>query len=187
MPPVPGFRGDLPGRVRLPRRPTPYSWPSINSQFGIVDTCGFPRITSSITKLGGARNRCCIFPPLELGRQRGEEISVWVHSNLESVSCCATARASARRRSSRSIIWSGRLSMLRATSRPVAIRLQSCARREERNHRIASEDSPYADRAELAADGEDVAIVRVETVDSHGRFVPPRITKSVSKSQAKAR
>jgi beta-galactosidase len=29
-----------------------------------------------------------------------------------------------------------------------------------------------ADRAELAADGEDLAMVRVETVDSIGRFVP---------------
>ena len=25
--------------------PTPYGWPSINSQFGIVDMCGFPRTT----------------------------------------------------------------------------------------------------------------------------------------------
>jgi beta-galactosidase len=29
-----------------------------------------------------------------------------------------------------------------------------------------------ADRSELAADGEDVAMVRVESVDSKGRFVP---------------
>ena len=25
--------------------PTPYGWPSINSQFGIVDMCGFPKDT----------------------------------------------------------------------------------------------------------------------------------------------
>ena len=23
--------------------PTPYGWPSINSQFGIIDVCGFPK------------------------------------------------------------------------------------------------------------------------------------------------
>jgi beta-galactosidase len=39
--------------------PTPYGWPSINSQFGIVDMCGFPKDTSSTTRPGGARSRRC--------------------------------------------------------------------------------------------------------------------------------
>ena len=38
----------LVGRVRLDRlrlsgEPTPYEWPCINSHFGILDTCGFPK------------------------------------------------------------------------------------------------------------------------------------------------
>jgi beta-galactosidase len=39
--------------------PTPYGWPSINSQFGIVDMCGFPKDTFFYYKAWWGKSRCC--------------------------------------------------------------------------------------------------------------------------------
>jgi beta-galactosidase len=39
--------------------PTPYGWPSINSQFGIVDMCGFPKDNFYYYKACGDRSRYC--------------------------------------------------------------------------------------------------------------------------------
>ena len=66
--------------------PTPYGWPSINSQFGIVDMCGFPKDTSTTTRRGGARSRSLhLFPHWNFEGREGDEIPVWVHSNLDEV------------------------------------------------------------------------------------------------------
>ena len=73
-------------RFRLPRRADPLSWPSVNSQFGIVDTCGFPKDNYFYYKAWwGKEPMLHLFPHWNWAGKEGEEISVWVHSNLESV------------------------------------------------------------------------------------------------------
>jgi len=37
--------------------PSPYAWPSVSSQFGIVDTCGYPKDAIFTTKPGGMTSR----------------------------------------------------------------------------------------------------------------------------------
>src|SRR5205814_2299866 len=66
--------------------PTPYGWPSINSQFGIVDMCGFPKDNFYYYKAWwGAEPVLHLFPHWNWEQREGEPISVWVHSNLEEV------------------------------------------------------------------------------------------------------
>ena len=50
--------------------PTPYSWPSINSQFGVIDMCGFPKDNYFYYKAWwGSEPVLHLFPALELGRE----------------------------------------------------------------------------------------------------------------------
>ena len=50
--------------------PTPYGWPSINSQFGIVDMCGFPKDTFLLLQgVVGQGAVAASVPALELGGQ----------------------------------------------------------------------------------------------------------------------
>jgi len=117
-------------RFRLPRRADPYSWPSVNSQFGIVDTCGFPKDNYFYYKAWWARNRCCIFFPIGTGRAKRGRDFVWVHSNLESVELFVHGQSSLQK-VERSITWSGRSSTSLATSKRAAQRFQSCTRRKQ--------------------------------------------------------
>ncbi len=66
--------------------PTPYGWPSINSQFGIVDMCGFPKDTFYYYKAWwGKEPSLHVFPHWNFDGREGEEIPVWVYSNLDEV------------------------------------------------------------------------------------------------------
>ena len=50
--------------------PTPFGWPDINSNFGVLDMCGFPRTATTTISPSGSISRWCIFCRTELGRQR---------------------------------------------------------------------------------------------------------------------
>ena len=66
--------------------PTPYGWPSINSQFGIVDMCGFPKDNFFYYKAWwGKEPSLHLFPHWNLEGREGDEIPVWVYSNLDEV------------------------------------------------------------------------------------------------------
>src|ERR1039457_146082 len=66
--------------------PTPYGWPSINSQFGIIDMCGFPKDTFFYYKAWwGSEPVLHLFPHWNFEGKEGDEIPVWVYSNLDSV------------------------------------------------------------------------------------------------------
>ena len=154
--------------------PTPYSWPSINSQFGIVDTCGFPKDNFFYYKAWwGAEPVLHLFPHWNWAGKEGEEISVWAHSNLESVELLCNGQSLGSKKVERlhHLEWKvkyapGYLEARGTKGSKVALVVKNETTGSPAKIRVT------ADRAELAADGEDVAIVRVETIDSNGRFVP---------------
>jgi beta-galactosidase len=88
--------------------PTPYGWPSINSQFGIVDMCGFPRTLLLLQGVVGQEPSLHLFPHWNsrAGRRHRSPCGstrIWTRS-----SCSSTARARAARRSRIWAMWSGR-------------------------------------------------------------------------------
>ena len=154
--------------------PTPYGWPSISSQFGIVDTCGFPKDNFFYYRSWWGREPVLhLFPHWNWAQRLGEPVAVWVHTNLEEVELFLNGRSQGRRKVQplTHLEWQVKYepgvieargmkdgavvmtSRRETTGGPATIRL-SC------------------DRDEMAADGEDVAIVRVEVLDEAGRPVP---------------
>ena len=88
--------------------PSPYSWPSISSQCGIVDTCGFPKDNYFYYRAWWRKDPVLqLFPHWTWPGKEGEEILVWVHSNLHSVELFPMARALVPRKSSRTAMWNG--------------------------------------------------------------------------------
>ena len=154
--------------------PTPYGWPSVNSQFGIIDMCGFPKDTFYYYKSWwSAEPVLHLFPHWNFLGKEGEEIPVWVHSNLDEVELFLNGNSLGSQKVPRlgHVEWKvkyeegaieargtkdGRLVLTdkrETTGEPVAIRLT-------------------ADRSEIDADGADVAMLTVEVLDKQGRPVP---------------
>jgi beta-galactosidase len=154
--------------------PTPYGWPSINSQFGIVDMCGFPKDNFYYYKAWwGAEPVLHLFPHWNWDQRDGEPITVWVHSNLDSVELFLNGKSQGSKKVEplTHLEWSvkyepgvleargtkdGKVVLTEkreTTGDPVAIRLTS-------------------DRTEINADGEDVAVLKVGVLDKEGRMLP---------------
>ncbi len=154
--------------------PTPYGWPSINSQFGIVDMCGFPKDTFFYYKAWWGKDPLLhLFPHWNFEGREGDTIPVWVHSNLDEVELFVNGKSEGSQKVPHlgHVEWKVKyepgaieargskdgkivLTEKRETvGKPVAIRLT-------------------ADRSEIDADGEDIAVLKVEVLDKEGRAVP---------------
>lgn len=154
--------------------PTPYGWPSINSQFGIVDMCGFPKDTFFYYKAWWGKDPVLhLFPHWNFEGKEGETIPVWVHSNLDEVELFVngTSQGSQKVPHLGHVEWKVKYA-------PGAIEARGSKdgkvvlteRRETTGPTTTIRLT--ADRTEIDADGEDVAILKVEVLDKDGRAVP---------------
>jgi len=154
--------------------PTPYGWPSISSQFGIVDTCGFPKDYFHYYKAWWRQQAALhVFPHWNWQGQEGREIPVWVYANVDEVELLLNGRSLGRRRMPRlgHLAWKVAYAPGAIEARGYkAGKLVLTERRETTGPAAALRLVP--DRPAIAADGEDVAIIRVEAVDAQGRIVP---------------
>jgi len=154
--------------------PTPYGWPSINSQFGVIDMCGFPKDTFYYYKSWwSAEPVLHLFPHWNFEGREGEEIPVWVHSNLDEVELFLNGKSLG----SQKVPHLGHLEW-KVKYEPGAIEARGSKdgkvvlieKRETTGPTVAIRLT--ADRTEIDADGEDVAILKVEALDKEGRPVP---------------
>ena len=158
--------------------PTPYGWPSINSSFGIVDMCGFPKDNFFYYKSWWTKEPVLhLFPHWNWEGREGEEISVWVHSNLDEVELLLNGKSQGRQKVARlgHVEWKVRYE-------PGAIEAQGwkdgklvLTEKRETTGPIASlrltADRTTLDRGGIDADGKDVVVITVDALDSAGRAV----------------
>ena len=154
--------------------PTPYSWPSISSQFGIVDTCGFPKDNFFYYKAWwGIEPVLHLFPHWNWEDRIGEPVSVWVHSNLDEIELFLNGKS----------LGSQKVQPLTHLEWKVKFEPGVIEARGSKGGKVVLTEKREttgapatlkltADRNEIDADGEDIAIVRVEMLDSTGRHVP---------------
>lgn len=154
--------------------PTPYEWPSISSQFGIVDTCGFAKDIFYYYKAWWRKEPVLhLFPHWNFEGKEGEEIPVWVFSNLEEVELFVNGKSAG----SQTVPRQGHLQW------KVKYEAGSIEARGSKNGKLALTEKREttgpaaairltADRIEIDADGEDVVILTAETLDKDGRQVP---------------
>jgi beta-galactosidase len=154
--------------------PTPYGWPSINSQFGIVDMCGFPKDTFFYYKAWWRTEPALhLFPHWNFEGREGEMIPVWVYSNLDEVELFVNGQS----QGSQKVPHLGHVEW-KVKYEPGSIEARGSKggkivlteKRETTGPAVAIRLT--ADRTEIDADGEDVAILKVEALDKEGRPVP---------------
>ena len=154
--------------------PTPYGWPSINSQFGIVDMCGFPKDNYFYYKAWwGDEPVLHLFPHWNWEERMGEPVSVWVHSNLDEVELFLNGKSqgSQRVKPLTHLEWKVKYEPGAIEARGSKDGKVVLVEKRETTGKIAT-IKLTADRLEIDADGEDVAMLRVEVLDTEGRTVP---------------
>ena len=154
--------------------PTPYGWPSISSQFGIVDTCGFPKDDFYYYKSWWGKDPVVhVFPHWNFEGEEGREISVWVFSNLEEIELLVNGKSVGRQKLARfgHVEWKVRYQPGSIEARGYRDGKVALSDKRETTGPAAS-IRLTADRTEINADGEDVAVLTVEALDKQGRPVP---------------
>ncbi len=154
--------------------PTPYGWPSINSQFGIIDMCGFPKDSYFYYKAWwGSEPVLHLFPHWNFEGKEGEDIPVWVHSNLDEVELFLNGKSLGSQKTPHlgHMAWkvkyeAGVIEARGSKGGKVVL----TGKRETTGPTVSIRLT--VDRAEINADGEDVAILKVEVLDKEGRAVP---------------
>jgi len=154
--------------------PTPYGWPSINSQFGIVDMCGFPKDTFYYYKAWwGSEPVLHLFPHWNWEDRTGEPISVWVHSNLDEVELFLNGKSQGSQKvvPRTHLEWKVQYEPGVLAARGTKNGQVTLVEKRETTGKTVSLKLT-ADRLEIDANGEDIAVLRVEALDAHGRLVP---------------
>jgi beta-galactosidase len=154
--------------------PTPYGWPSVNSQFGIVDMCGFPKDNFYYYKAWwGSEPVLHVFPHWNWDGREGEPISVWVHSNLDSVELFLNGKSQGSKKVEplTHLEWSVKYEPGVLEARGTKDGKVVLTEKRETTGKPES-IKLTADRTEISADGEDVAVLRVELLDGAGRAIP---------------
>ncbi|WAC49652.1 DUF4982 domain-containing protein [Asticcacaulis sp. SL142] len=166
--------------------PTPYNrWPAISSQFGILDTCGFPKDNYYYYRAWWkAEPLLHLFPHWNWEGREGETIPVWVHSNLDEVELFVNGKSAGRKPvvKNRHLEWDvvyqpGKIQAFGYKGGKVVMK------QTRETAGPAAKLVLTADRATLKGDGTDMAILKVEAFDAKGRAVPKAdhlVTFSVS-------
>jgi beta-galactosidase len=154
--------------------PTPFDWPAISSQFGILDTCGFPKDAAYYFRAWWTDEPVLhVFPHWNWPGREGEAIPVWVHSNCDEVELFLNGRSLGRQAMKR-------YSHLEWSVPYVPGTLLARGHRDGREILVTSIETTGAparlvltpDRTAIKADGADVAVFSVSSVDAQGRHVP---------------
>jgi beta-galactosidase len=154
--------------------PTPYGWPSINSQFGIVDMCGFPKDYFYYYKAWWRKEPALhLFPHWNWEGREGDEIPVWVYSNLDEVELLVNGKS----------LGSQKVPHLGHVEWKVRYEPGNIEARGSKDDKVVLTEKREttggsaqirltAHRTEIDADGEDAAVLKVEVLDKQGRVVP---------------
>ncbi len=153
--------------------PTPFQWPNINSHFGVMDMCGFPKnIYYYYQSWWSDRDVLHLSPGWNLDVKPGSPVKVWVNSNAEQVELKLNGTSYGNRKMPRNghLEWD-------VPYQPG--RLEAIARKGDRTFRQAVETTGVPVAVVLSpvnrmilADGRDGTVINVTVTDQSGREVP---------------
>ncbi|MFZ1073182.1 MAG: beta-galactosidase GalA, partial [Verrucomicrobiia bacterium] len=154
--------------------PTPYGWPCINSHFGIVDTCGFPKDLFYYYQANWTFKPVLHVFPHWNWTSPGQPINVWAFGNCQAVELFTNGVSLGRQTLNVQghVEWdnvpyvSGTLQAI-GYDNSVAVITNTVV-----TTGVPAVISLIPDRSTILADGKDVSVVTVAVLDSQGLVVP---------------
>jgi beta-galactosidase len=153
--------------------PTPFQWPNINSHFGIMDMCGFPKnIYYYYQSWWTDKDVLHISPHWNWKEQTGKPVEVWVNSNAEQVELFLNGKTLGKKEMPRN----GHLNWI-VNFEPGKLEATGWKKGKILKAKIETTDlpaevvvTPY--KTTILADGKDVTVLNISVVDREGREVP---------------
>jgi len=154
--------------------PTPYGWPCINSHFGIMDICGFPKDDYYYYQSWwGDKPVVHLLPHWNWAGKEGKSVPVWCQTNADRVELFLNGHSQGVKQVPRygHVSWD-------VVYKPGNLEARAVWKSGYRTSDIVETTGPPAalrvacDLPTVQADGEEVSPVRVEVVDALGRVVP---------------
>lgn len=152
----------------------PFGFPAVSSQYGIMDTCGFPKDQYYFLKSWWTDEPVLhVFPHWNWSDKIGQELKVGSYSNHEAVELFLNGVSLGKKEMPRN----GRLEW-QVVYQPGALEARGYRGGQVvQTTRIETTGAPAKlvltpDRTSIAADGADVVVFAVSSVDAQGRHVP---------------
>ena len=152
--------------------PTPFTWPNVNSHFGIMDVCGFPKNTYYYYQSWWTDKDVIKIYPHWNGHKTGDKVNVWCNSNADEVELLLNGKSLGKKAMPRNghLEWD-------VVYEPG--KLEAIGFKSGKTIRTAVETTDKAyqivltpDRKTIKADGNDVSVINVTVFDSKGREIP---------------
>ena len=153
--------------------PTPYEWPNINSHFGIMDMCGFPKnIYYYYQSWWSDKDVLHISPHWNWHGKEGQPIDVWVNSNADNVELFLNGKSLGKKDMPRDKHLQWQVLYEAGTLEAVGYRkgkkLTTEVETTEKPNTIVVSPS----KTTMIADGKDAVVINISVIDRKNREVP---------------
>jgi len=153
--------------------PTPYHWPNINSHFGIMDVCGFPKnIYYYYQSWWTDKDVLHISPHWNWPDKMGKPIDVWVNTNADEVELFLNGKSLGKKIMPRNshLQWE-------VTYEPGTLEAVGYKKGKKLTTSITTTSQPAkvvlsSDKTTLVANGQDATVINISFLDDKGREVP---------------
>lgn len=152
---------------------TPYGWPCINSHFGIMDVCGFPKNNYYYYQAWWSdKDVLHIFPHWNWKGNEGDTINVWCNTNCETVELFMNGRSLGKKnvQPNSHLEWN-------VVYQPGILEAKGNRHGKILTDRVETTGNPsmlrlFQDRINIRADGQDISVINVIVADENGLEVP---------------
>ncbi len=153
--------------------PTPFQWPNINSHFGFLDMCGFPKNLAFYYKSWWSDEDVIhLSPHWNWTGMEGKPIKLWVNSNAENVELFLNGKSLGSKTMPRNshLNWE-------VPYKPGMLEAVGIRNGKKFTTKIETTGQPAkirieTDKATLLTDGADAAVMNISVTDAKGREVP---------------
>ncbi len=158
--------------------PTPYKWPNINSHFGVMDVCGFPKniyyyyqswwTDKDVLHISPHWN----WPDKKKWNKPGEPVEVWVNTNADNVELFLNGKSLGKKDMPRNTHLKWTVDYEPGKLEAIAYKKgkKLTAKVETTGAPTEVVMTPY--KTTILADGKDATVINISVVDKEGREVP---------------
>jgi beta-galactosidase len=153
--------------------PTPFGWPDINSHFGIMDMCGFPKTVYYYYQSWWTdKDVLHIAPHWNWKGREGKPVPVWVNTNADNVELFLNGKSLGKKDMPRN----GHLEWM-VNYAPGKLEAVSFKKGKKLTATVETAGDPYTiviqpSKQKLEGDSEDAIVFNISVVDREGREVP---------------